>query len=187
MSKPRLDLAAIFPEFERISNADLRQKVDQLWQRLWQESKFERLEDVPVSSKVPRSHLPHAQAVVRLAVAAADVAEQLHKRPVDRDLLIAAAIAQDAGKLVELANVRDLFCEPLHPYTQLLIASLPSLDGKDDLHGIAGSPPSLLNPPSGCPFHPRCPYVLERCKVTMPPLREHRPGHFAACYLYEPS
>ena len=56
-----------------------------------------------------------------------------------------------AGKLVEVARVRDLFREPLHPYTQLLIASLPSLDGKDDLQAIAGSPPSLLNPPAGCP------------------------------------
>jgi oligopeptide/dipeptide ABC transporter ATP-binding protein len=92
-----------------------------------------------------------------------------------------------AGKLVEVANVRDLFGEPLHPYTQLLIASLPSLDGKDGLQGIAGSPPSLLNPPAGCPFHPRCPYVMDRCRVAMPPLREHRPNHLAACYLYEPS
>jgi oligopeptide/dipeptide ABC transporter ATP-binding protein len=90
-----------------------------------------------------------------------------------------------AGKLVETAAVRDLFREPLHPYTQLLIASLPSLDGKDGLQGIAGSPPSLLNPPAGCPFHPRCPYVMDRCRVAMPPLREHRPGHLAACYLYE--
>ena len=54
-------------------------------------------------------------------------------------------------------------------HTQLLIASLPSLDGKDDLQAIAGSPPSLLNPPPGCPFHPRCPYVMDRCKVVMPP------------------
>jgi peptide/nickel transport system ATP-binding protein len=92
-----------------------------------------------------------------------------------------------AGKLVEVAQVRDLFREPLHPYTQLLIASLPSLDGKDDLQAIAGSPPSLLNPPAGCPFHPRCPYVMDRCKIVMPPLREIQPGHLAACHLYEAS
>ncbi len=90
-----------------------------------------------------------------------------------------------AGKLVELANVRDLFREPLHPYTQMLIASLPSLDGKDRLEGIPGSPPSLLNPPAGCPFHPRCPHVMPICKVQMPPLRELRPDHWAACHLYE--
>ena len=92
-----------------------------------------------------------------------------------------------AGKLVEVAKVRDLFRESLHPYTQLLIASLPSLDGKDGLQAIGGSPPSLLNPPAGCPFHPRCPYVMDRCKVVMPPLRELRPGHLAACHLYEAS
>jgi peptide/nickel transport system ATP-binding protein len=92
-----------------------------------------------------------------------------------------------AGKLVEVAPVRDLFQEPLHPYTQLLIGSLPSLDGKSRLQAIAGAPPSLLNPPAGCPFHPRCPYVMDRCKVVMPPLREHQPGHLAACHLYEPT
>jgi len=90
-----------------------------------------------------------------------------------------------AGKLVEVAPVRDLFREPLHPYTQLLIASLPALEEKQRLQAIAGSPPSLLNPPAGCPFHPRCPYVMDRCKVVMPPLRELRPNHLAACHLYE--
>jgi peptide/nickel transport system ATP-binding protein len=90
-----------------------------------------------------------------------------------------------AGKLAELAGVRDLFREPLHPYTQLLIASLPSLDGKGALHGIPGLPPSLLSRPVGCPFHTRCPHVMERCKVEEPPLVEHRPGHWAACHLYD--
>jgi oligopeptide/dipeptide ABC transporter ATP-binding protein len=92
-----------------------------------------------------------------------------------------------AGKLVEVALVHDLFREPLHPYTQMLIASLPSLEGKNRLQAIGGSPPSLLNPPGGCPFHPRCPYAMDRCKVVMPPLREIRPSHLAACHLYEPT
>ena len=92
-----------------------------------------------------------------------------------------------AGKLVEVALVHDLFREPLHPYTQMLIASLPSLEGKSHLQAIAGAPPSLLHPPAGCPFHPRCPYVMDRCKVVMPPLREIRPRHLAACHLYEPT
>jgi oligopeptide/dipeptide ABC transporter ATP-binding protein len=92
-----------------------------------------------------------------------------------------------AGKLVEVALVHDLFREPLHPYTQMLIASLPSLEGKNRLQAIGGAPPSLLNPPSGCPFHPRCPYMMDRCKVVMPPLREIRPSHLAACHLYEPT
>ena len=92
-----------------------------------------------------------------------------------------------AGKLVEVAHVRDLFREPLHPYTQMLIASLPSLEDRNRLQAIGGSPPSLLNPPAGCPFHPRCPYAMDRCKVVMPPLREIRPRHLAACHLYEPT
>jgi hypothetical protein len=100
-TKPSLDLASLFPEIAQITNPELRRQVEALWERLWQESKFRRLEDVPVSSKINRPHLPHAQAVVRLAVAAADVAEQIHGKPVDRDTLVAAAIVQDAGKLVE--------------------------------------------------------------------------------------
>jgi peptide/nickel transport system ATP-binding protein len=89
-----------------------------------------------------------------------------------------------AGKLVELASVRDLFQESLHPYTQALIASLPSLDGKGKLEGIQGLPPSLLKRPVGCPFHPRCPYAMDVCRVEEPPLRELRPEHRAACHLY---
>jgi peptide/nickel transport system ATP-binding protein len=89
-----------------------------------------------------------------------------------------------AGKLVELANVRDLFGEPLHPYTQMLIASLPSLEGKGKLHGIPGLPPSLLNKPAGCPFQTRCPRVMEVCRTVEPPLRELRPSHWASCHLY---
>lgn len=90
-----------------------------------------------------------------------------------------------AGKLVELADVADLFSEPLHPYTQLLIASLPSLQGKGKLHGIPGLPPSLLTRPAGCPFADRCPSVMDVCRTVEPPLRELRPKHWAACHLYE--
>lgn len=89
-----------------------------------------------------------------------------------------------AGKLLEIANVRDLFREPLQPYTKLLIASLPSLDRQEHLRGIPGLPPSLLNPPPGCPFNTRCPFVMDRCRVEEPLLRELRPGHWAACHLY---
>jgi peptide/nickel transport system ATP-binding protein len=89
-----------------------------------------------------------------------------------------------SGKLVELADVRDLFSRPLHPYTQLLIASLPSLDGKGKIVGIPGLPPSLLNRPPGCPFADRCPKVMDICRSVEPPLRELHPGHQAACHLY---
>ena len=67
-----------------------------------------------------------------------------------------------AGDLVELATVKDIFHEPLHPYTQLLIASLPSLERKEAFRGIPGLPPSLLNRPAGCPFRSRCPSAMPR-------------------------
>src|SRR5205814_5608459 len=62
-----------------------------------------------------------------------------------------------AGRLVEVSPVRDIFAKPLHPYTQLLIASLPRLGAKGNFQGIPGLPPSVLDRPSGCSFHPRCP------------------------------
>jgi len=89
------------------------------------------------------------------------------------------------GKLVELGSVRDIFKEPMHPYTQLLISSLPSLDTKGVLRGIPGAPPSLLAPPPGCVFHPRCPKVMPRCSVDVPAAVEVRPGRFVACHLYD--
>lgn len=88
------------------------------------------------------------------------------------------------GRLVEVAPVKDIFAEPLHPYTQLLIGSLPSLKEKGALRGIPGSPPSLRNPPGGCVFHPRCPSAFERCPREFPELREVRPGRWVACHLY---
>ncbi len=89
-----------------------------------------------------------------------------------------------AGDLVETANVHDLFREALHPYAQLLIASLPTLDRKQASRGIPGLTPSLLNRPEGCPFHPRCPFAFERCRVEIPKLRETVPNRQVACHLY---
>jgi peptide/nickel transport system ATP-binding protein len=89
-----------------------------------------------------------------------------------------------AGKLVEVGPVDDIFEEPLHPYTQLLIASLPSLEGKGVFKGIPGITPSLLNPPPGCTFHPRCPQALAQCQVQVPVLQEVRPGRWVSCLLY---
>jgi peptide/nickel transport system ATP-binding protein len=89
-----------------------------------------------------------------------------------------------AGKLVELTGVEAIFEEPLHPYAQLLIASLPSLKHKGELQGIPGLPPSLLDRPTGCPFRTRCPHAFDRCATEEPPLREIRPAHWAACHLY---
>jgi oligopeptide/dipeptide ABC transporter ATP-binding protein len=91
-----------------------------------------------------------------------------------------------AGLLVELAPIRSIFRTPLHPYTQLLIGSLPSLTEKEELRGIPGLPPSLLNRVSGnCPFHPRCPMAMERCKVEEPVLREVEPDHWVSCHLFD--
>jgi peptide/nickel transport system ATP-binding protein len=90
-----------------------------------------------------------------------------------------------AGQIVELAESRDLFDEPLHPYTQGLMASFPSLTGpRKQLEGIPGSPPDMIAPPSGCRFHPRCPYRFEPCDKIVPPLIEAKPGHWVACHLY---
>ena len=90
-----------------------------------------------------------------------------------------------AGKIAELGNVREMFREPLHPYTQLLINSLPKLADKGELQGIPGIAPFLLNPPSGCLFHPRCPMAMEVCKTVTPPAEEVRPNRVVACHLYE--
>ncbi len=89
-----------------------------------------------------------------------------------------------AGRLVEVGPVDDIFEEPLHPYTQMLISSLPSLEGKGVFKGIPGITPSLLNPPSGCAFHPRCPKKMAHCDSDVPSLQEIRPGHWVSCHLY---
>jgi len=90
-----------------------------------------------------------------------------------------------AGELVELAEAGPLFARPLHPYTQGLLHSVPNIKLADDhLEVMKGSPPSLLDPPAGCKFHPRCPFVMERCKTEEPELREVEPGRWASCWLY---
>jgi peptide/nickel transport system ATP-binding protein len=90
-----------------------------------------------------------------------------------------------AGRLVEEGPVRVIFSDPQHPYSQLLIASLPSLEKKGVFQGIPGFPPSLLNLPPGCAFHPRCPYATDRCAVERPMLRSVGLNHRAACHLLE--
>jgi len=90
-----------------------------------------------------------------------------------------------AGELIELSDVLAIFDEPLHPYSQLLIASLPSLERKGVFQGIPGLPPSLLDKPTGCPFRPRCPSAMERCATEAPRLQEVRPGRWVSCHLYD--
>jgi oligopeptide/dipeptide ABC transporter ATP-binding protein len=88
-----------------------------------------------------------------------------------------------AGKLVELSPVREIFARPRHPYTALLIASLTSVEKKGEFRGIPGMTPSLLELPTGCAFHPRCPHAAERCRVEEPAFREVAPDTWAACHL----
>jgi peptide/nickel transport system ATP-binding protein len=88
-----------------------------------------------------------------------------------------------AGKLVEVSPVRDIFTKPLHPYTQMLIASLPSLEQKGTFRGIPGLPPLLRDLPPGCAFHPRCPHASDRCQTEEPLSREVQPNSWAACHL----
>lgn len=91
-----------------------------------------------------------------------------------------------AGRIVEYGDAEAIFKEPLHPYTQGLVKAFPSVKGERmRLTSIPGSPPDLLNPPSGCRFNPRCPYVMDVCKTEVPPLERAGKGeHLVACHLY---
>jgi peptide/nickel transport system ATP-binding protein len=90
-----------------------------------------------------------------------------------------------AGRIMEYGPAREIFEQPQHPYTWGLLDSMPTIERRlAALVPIEGSPPSLLNPPSGCPFHPRCPYVFEPCPTERPPLVAPVPeAHLDACHL----
>ncbi len=88
-----------------------------------------------------------------------------------------------AGRLVEIAPIAQIIASPRHPYTEMLIASLPSLEKKGTMHGIPGLAPLLRELPSGCAFHPRCPRAIERCRAERPVLREIAPEQQVACHL----
>ncbi|MDG1738263.1 MAG: ABC transporter ATP-binding protein [Paracoccaceae bacterium] len=92
------------------------------------------------------------------------------------------------GRIVELAHTEDIYADTLHPYTQALLSAIPvaDLDKKTDRIVLEGDVPSPVNPPSGCPFHPRCRFAVDKCKTDVPELKKHsRNGrnHFAACHL----
>ena len=91
------------------------------------------------------------------------------------------------GHLVELAGTEELYNNPLHPYTQALLSTVPEPDPhvKREQIMLKGDIPSPLNPPSGCIFHNRCPYNEPICQDQMPPLVEIKPGHFVACYRHQ--
>lgn len=89
-----------------------------------------------------------------------------------------------AGRMMEIGETRKMFHDPLHPYTQLLIESLPVLENKGVFSGIPGITPSLLSPPEGCVFHTRCPKAWERCREEIPQFVEAQPGRWVACHLH---
>jgi len=110
---------------------------------------------------------------------------------ITHDLSIIAELCEKAaimyaGKIVEQGDIVSIFKEPLHPYTQGLLSAFPSIkEAKRRMTSIPGSPPDLLEPPSGCRFHPRCPHAMEVCKeeepITMVVSKE---GHYVACHLF---
>ena len=87
-----------------------------------------------------------------------------------------------AGRVCEIAPTSVLYERPRHPYTEALLAAVPRIDQRKKLAIIPGNIPNLISPPSGCRFHPRCPYAKETCKEKMPELEEIEPGHLVACY-----
>jgi len=114
---------------------------------------------------------------------------------ISHDLAVVRHISQRVavmylGKLVEVADTTDLYEDPRHPYTQVLLTAIPVPDPKTKRKKIiiAGDVPSPVNPPSGCPFHPRCPFAFEPCSKVVPHLRpvEDQPGRFASCHLVNP-
>jgi len=109
---------------------------------------------------------------------------------ITHDLGVVAEIAERvivmyAGFIVEEALVDDLYEEPRHPYTEALLAALPRIERRRDqrLRSIPGAPPNLLVAPKGCPFVPRCEYVIDRCLVEMPPLVQVGRDHRSACWV----
>jgi oligopeptide/dipeptide ABC transporter ATP-binding protein len=86
-----------------------------------------------------------------------------------------------AGRVCEIAKTDVLFERPRHPYTEALLAAVPRLDMKKTLQVIPGNIPNLIEPPSGCRFHPRCKYATKECEEEIPILEEIEPGHFVAC------
>jgi len=91
-----------------------------------------------------------------------------------------------SGKIVEIGRVRDVLQKPLHPYTLALISSVPQPDPDRKIASedqVKGEVPSAVRVPSGCRFHPRCPYAEEVCKTTEPELLEVKSGHWSACHF----
>jgi oligopeptide/dipeptide ABC transporter ATP-binding protein len=89
------------------------------------------------------------------------------------------------GRIVELAGAADIYRAPRHPYTEALLSAIPRIKAGERTERIVlrGDVPSPMNPPGGCPFHPRCPYAQAKCKTEVPPLAEQEPGRSWACHF----
>jgi peptide/nickel transport system ATP-binding protein len=108
---------------------------------------------------------------------------------ITHDLGVVARMAQRvavmySGKIVELSDAKSLYKKPLHPYTQGLLTSVPTLGDRAELTPIPGIVPSIFNLPQGCRFHPRCPHAFDKCKLMLPHLTEPEPGRFVRCWLH---
>ena len=108
---------------------------------------------------------------------------------ITHDLSLIAEIADNvavmyAGKIIEYGTSDNVFNIPKHPYTQGLLKSIPRLKSKEKLSWIPGTPPDLRNPPTGCRFNPRCPYVMDVCRREEPPIKDLGGSHLVACWLY---
>ncbi len=91
------------------------------------------------------------------------------------------------GRIVESGPTEEIFAKPNHPYTRVLLQEVPRLENRRiDFHPVKGEIPSPLDPPSGCHFHPRCPFVMKRCRDQAPSLSAIAPGHHSACHLNFP-
>lgn len=90
-----------------------------------------------------------------------------------------------SGSFVELGKTEEIFNDPIHPYTRMLIDALPKVGDKSQKVGIPGRPPALKDPPPGCRFAARCPFANDRCRKEVPKFIEAKPGRFAACHLLE--
>lgn len=88
-----------------------------------------------------------------------------------------------SGSVIELGKTEDIFNDPIHPYTTMLVGALPRVGEDIQRVGIPGRPPALKNPPPGCRFAPRCPHATDKCRQEVPKFREIKPGRFAACHL----
>jgi peptide/nickel transport system ATP-binding protein len=120
-----------------------------------------------------------------------ELQEKLHLSTIliSHDLSLIAEVCNKAsimyaGKIAEQGDIVHIYKEPLHPYTIKLIAAFPSVLGRrTELSSIHGFPPDLLDPPSGCRFHPRCDFAMEICRKEEPPLLLASADHYVACWL----